>query len=57
MYRRMRAAGGEPLDIRMLWALACAISGSNYRYLAAARKREPAAALHRSPEPTRDVTY
>ncbi|MEU4314349.1 TfoX/Sxy family DNA transformation protein [Nocardia sp. NPDC024068] len=54
-YRQMRAAGGENLDLRMLWALDCAISGSNYRHLSSARKRELAVALDRPPEPARGL--
>ncbi|MFI2231816.1 TfoX/Sxy family DNA transformation protein [Nocardia testacea] len=47
-YRRMLAAGCVP-DIRMLWAMDCAISGSTVRYLCTARKQELVTALHRYP--------
>jgi hypothetical protein len=47
-YCRMLVAGAGP-DIRMLWAMDCAISGSYYRNLTAARKRELMTALRRYP--------
>ncbi|MGW5387088.1 TfoX/Sxy family DNA transformation protein [Nocardia sp. NPDC003963] len=48
-YRRMLAAGADP-DTRMLWAMDCAISGSNYRYVSSARRAELLAALGPVPD-------